>query len=188
MILDDFFALDFEAIGAGKEQILTDFAISSLGLISKCLFCHEPSFSVMTQPVQNAKLEISNKYPPKTQLGDYSPLPGEGAAGMAFEDNQTVYVPITKHKSGMKLSKEGVLEGWIAKAFQDSSLDPFKCLLCVPISITLPSSGSGDQSNVLGVLNLHSTKAWAIKDFDMDVAQVAARLLALVLDKREKEG
>jgi hypothetical protein len=187
LILDEFWTLDFEAIGAGNEQILAAFATRALGLISECLLCNEPSFSVMTQPQRGSKLEIFYKYPPNKDFGDYSPLPGEGAAGVTFEDNQTVYVPIIKDEWGMKLSKQGVIEGWDAKLFKKSRFDPFECVFCVPISVTLLSGGGAFASNVLGVLNLHSTRAYGIKDFDMDVAQVTARLLALFLDKREKE-
>ncbi len=187
-ILDEFSGLDFRAIAEGNDQVLTNFVKASiLKLVTESLFCRKPTFSVMLQPNQGSRLEIFYHWPPEAKFGDFKPLSGEGAAGLTFEDNQTVYVPITKHRWGMKLSKEGLLEGWDFELFEKSSLDPFKCVLCVPISARLPGDNTGEAGNVFGVLNLHSKKAFGIKDFDMDIAQVTARLLALVFDRREKE-
>lgn len=187
-ILDEFSALDFEAIRNGDFQSLANFVNASiLKRSAESLLCSGPSFSVMLQPEENARLEIFYQWPPETVFGNYRPRPGEGAAGTAFEENQTLYVPIKEHRGGMILSKEGLLEGTNLDLFvEPAAADPFKCILCVPIAVGLPGNGATVANNVLGVLNLHSDKTFGISDFDMDVAQVTARLLALVFDTRQK--
>lgn len=104
--------------------------------------------------------------------GDYVPKPGEGAAGLAFETRQVVYVPSKFFRQGIRKSEQGY--ELARNVFVPSKEgDPFSCVLCVPIQ---------SQGKIYGVLNLVCDEPNAFEDFDFEVAEIMGVLLAAAVD------
>jgi hypothetical protein len=141
----------------------------------------EPKMSLML--ADNEALQIFYHYP----LGDHYDIelrlkPGVGCAGIAFQQKKAVYIPAVKYKQGIIITTPseylaGKKYSMAKRAYFPAKLQPFKCILSVPVRTKqLPDDA------VRGVLNLDSTKQNAFGDFDFDMSYVAANAIGMALD------
>jgi GAF domain len=103
---------------------------------------------------------------------DYVPNPGEGAAGLAFQTQEVVYVPSKFFRQGIRKGRRGYE---LARNVFVSSKegDPFGCVLCAPIHA---------EGKTYGVLNLVCNETNAFGDFDFEIAEIMASFLAAAID------
>jgi hypothetical protein len=141
-------------------------------------------FQIMLQD-EDGRLDTKYREPPGAWFAqDYRPMPGEGAAGLAFATGETVYVPMRLFRQGIRRVPERAGNGKVGyKLAQDVFVpsregDPFNCVLCIPIQI---------QGASYGVLNIVCNEINRFQDFHIEAAQVVGVLLAFAVDKQSRK-
>lgn len=101
---------------------------------------------------------------------------GEGAAGKAFDSQQTVYLPNVAYGHGLRVlpTTYDVLTSVYVQG-----KDGFRSILSVPILIPDRSKGVTASKSV-GVLNLASVRKSAFSEFDLVIGQIGATILSLM--------
>ncbi len=100
---------------------------------------------------------------------------GKGAAGTAYRDGITIYVPAIRYRHGISLGPSSTV-GLCELVYEPTLKQPFKSLLCVPLHRSRAAAG---------ILNVTSRRQNAFRSFDIQVALVAASAISMVLDRRD---
>jgi hypothetical protein len=144
-----------------------------------------PGLNLML-PDQQHRLRVSHLVPPGRQYDATLSLEaGKGAAGVAFSSVQTVYVPAIRYRHGLRVTYERSSTApfgprtpdfeLAGNVYEPCSVEPYSCVLSVPIV--------GVDGAALGVLNLDSQRRNAFNEVDLDMADVAAVALAMLIER-----
>ena len=165
---------DLKAAGAATERARSDFLESFMERFMKVLEAggRRRILISLMEPNNDGKLAITFKHPEDARLDEELRLEkGKGGAGLAWQEEEPVYIPSIRHRIGIKLVGQPTPLGFV---YVESKSDPFRSLLCVPLFT---------DSKFLGVLNFHSDQRSAFLESDFAIAKMAAAFLTLFMFK-----
>jgi hypothetical protein len=125
---------------------------------------------------------------PETAQATYSTQPfslGKGGAGTACKSGLLVYIPAVRYRHGISILLGGSISAdmrlamrrtydFLDLVYEVSERQPFRSILCVPVRV---------NSKYEGVLNLDCMSQNAFGEFDFDLADVAAALIGMAIDR-----
>lgn len=136
---------------------------------------------------QDRKLRFLCFHPERARAS-YSTEPfslDKGGAGTACKSGLLVYIPAVRYRHGISVLLGGSISAdmrlamrrtydFLDLVYEVSERQPFRSILCVPVRV---------NSKCEGVLNLDSMKQNAFGEFDFDLADVAAALIGMAIDR-----
>jgi len=115
------------------------------------------------------KLAIKCKCPKEAEFDEVFQLAqGEGGAGVAWKENELVYIPSIKHFIAIRVGQQYTPLGMV---YKKTEKHPFKSLLCVPLAT---------ESNFYGVLTFSANKKGTFLVPDFEIARVAGSLVTVL--------
>jgi len=125
---------------------------------------------------------------PETARATYSLKPfslDRGGAGTACKSGLIVYIPAVRYRHGISVLLGGSISvdmrlamrrtyDFVDLVYEVSERQPFRSILCVPVRV---------NSKCEGVLNLDCMNQNAFGEFDFDLADAAAALIGMAIDK-----
>jgi hypothetical protein len=185
-ILRELVALRFPDNANERRAMLDDFITKVLSAFHAIFEKRaSPGLNLML-PDEHTRLRVSHVFPAGKQYDPNLSLePGCGAAGMAFSTVQTVYVPAIRYRHGLRVTYDRspvapfgprIPDFELAgNVYEPCSVEPYRCVLSVPII--------GIDGAALGVLNFDSFRRNAFNEVDLDMADVAAVALAMLIER-----
>jgi hypothetical protein len=129
--------------------------------------------AVSLMRLRSGVLRIEHTYPKEAKFDLTLALaPGKGGAGTAYTLSQMIYIPSVRHQHGIRI--EGTTPHLAESVYVPTGTEPFRSVLCVPVFTT---------EEKFGVLNFSTDKPKTFSPLDFEIGQLAASVLALVLDR-----